>query len=219
LLEARGLTFQYPQAKSPVFSDLSATFREGEVTAIVGSNGSGKSTLGLLLAGLYKPTAGEIRLTSPVITSESPSVIASVARQSAAISHVGIVFQDPSAQVLFETVREDITFVLRNFKIPEVEWQERIETATNSLGLNDLLDANGLLFSGGMKQRVAIACMVALRPQFIVFDEATSSLDAAGVDLFNQTVADLKAREIGVILITNRPEEIARADTIVKIPQ
>jgi biotin transport system ATP-binding protein len=145
--------------------------RKGEFVVIAGANGSGKTTLLRHFNGLLLPNAGTVRV-SGISVSEKPRH----ARQC-----VGMVFQDADTQIVGETVYEDVAFGPENLCLSEQEIQKRVEDALKSVGLWELRNHKPHLLSGGEKRRVAIAGVLTMRPDVLVFDEPFSNLDYPGI--------------------------------------
>ncbi|MDR0950145.1 MAG: energy-coupling factor ABC transporter ATP-binding protein, partial [Candidatus Ancillula sp.] len=124
----------------------------------------------------------------------------------------GVVFQDPTMQILFDTVQEDIEFILSNYNVPKKEWEERIKLALDQVGMEGREKENPLTYSGGQKQRIAIAGMLALHPDYLIFDEASAHLDIEGKELFRKIVKKEASLGRGVIIVTNDPNEFDLAD-------
>ncbi|MFS0706378.1 ABC transporter ATP-binding protein, partial [Cellulomonas sp. 179-A 9B4 NHS] len=152
--------------------------RPGEVVLLLGPSGSGKSTLALALDGLV-PHAVPAELTGRVVVDGTPTTATTVARLS---EHVAMVFQDPDAQVVTGTVLDEVCFGPENLRVPAPEVLGRAEHALRAVGLWDRrADAPDAL-SGGGRQRLAIACALALGSPVVVLDEPTANLDPAGIE-------------------------------------
>lgn len=191
--------FRYPGASSDA---LAGEFEvaPGELVAVAGANGSGKSTLARLLAGLIRPTEGQVSVDGGRLE-EAPGA-------------VGLVFQDPDAGLVAATVEEDVAFGPENLALPGPELARRVGEALDRLGLSGHSRREPALLSGGEKQRVAIAGALALRPRYLVLDEATAMLDREGRDSLLAVLEDLRG-EIGIVLITHQLSESLRADRLV----
>ena len=154
--------------------NVSVSFKRGRITGLIGHTGSGKSTLVNLLNGLYKPESGTVYLDGQNIW-EKPKEIAKIRYR------VGLVMQYPEYQLFDETVKEDIGFGPRNLGLPENEVEERVLLAAKFAGVpDDLLDKSPFELSGGQKRRVAIAGIIAMRPDVLVLDEPAAGLDPRG---------------------------------------
>lgn len=189
MIEVDNFSFSYDTFESPVLHNLSFTLAKGETLLMLGPSGSGKSTLALCLNGLY-PTAidgfteGSIYLFGKKIEEYLPGEVS---------QHIGVVFQDPEAQFCMLTVEDEIAFGLENLKIPRSEIAERIKWALSLVGLQDYVFANISTLSGGMKQKLALACVLAMKPNMIILDEPTAMLDPITTREFAQTIKKLQA--------------------------
>jgi biotin transport system ATP-binding protein len=185
LIEIREVTQRFGERVVLAGVDLRLDERR---IAIVGSNGSGKSTFARLLNGLVLPSEGEVLVDG-----------VSTARDSKAIRRrVGFVFQNPDNQIVMPTVTEDLAFGLKNLKLPAEQIGQRVETVLARYGLNEFRDHPAHLLSGGQKQLLAIASVLIMEPEIIVFDEPTTALDHRNKRLISRFIADLPQRVIVV---------------------
>ena len=180
----------------------------GEDIALIGANGSGKTTLACCLNGLQQPQAGRV-LVDGMDTSDPPQLRS--IRQL-----VGMVFQNPDDQLVGTTVADELAFGLENIALASDEIHRRVEETLAAFDLEAYHRYPPHKLSGGEKQRVAIAAVVAMRPRYLVLDESTALLDPGE----RQQVAELLQRlrttyGIATILITQSPEEAARADRVI----
>ncbi|MDS4020990.1 MAG: ATP-binding cassette domain-containing protein [Candidatus Competibacter sp.] len=173
LLAAHGLEYVYPGGVIAL-RGLDLSIERGQKLAILGSNGSGKTTLLLHLNGTCKPARGEIRLDGqPVLYDHR------------ALNHwrrrVGLVLQEPDDQLFAATVGQDVSFGPLNLGLSEAETRERVDEALAALRVAHLADRATHALSFGQKKRVAIAGVLAMRPEILVLDEPTAGLDSHGV--------------------------------------
>lgn len=207
ILEVKGLTHSYggntPFVNDAV-SDVSFTVEKGEIIGIIGHTGSGKSTLVQHLNGLLKPTDGKILLDGKDIW-ENPKEIRKIRRE------VGLVFQYPEYQLFEETVYADIAFGPKNIGLSGDELDKCVRDICKLIGVKDeYLDKSPFDLSGGEKRRVAIAGVMAMGPQIIIFDEPTAGLDPRGREDVMQIIKDYrKATGATVIIISHSMEDIA----------
>ena len=177
ILRLENVSFVYGKGtpfEKRALDDVSVTFEKGKITGLIGHTGSGKSTLVNLLNGLYKPTSGKVFLDGKDIW-EDPKAISKIRYR------VGLVMQYPEYQLFDETVRADIGFGPRNLGLSDAEINERVEEAARFAGVSaDLLDKSPFELSGGQKRRVAIAGIIAMRPDVLVLDEPAAGLDPRG---------------------------------------
>jgi cobalt/nickel transport system ATP-binding protein len=160
----------------PVIDGLSLHVRAGDKIVLLGANGCGKSTLLKLMNGLIFPQAGEIRYRGVAMT-RSSLANRHFARQFR--RECALLFQHPEAMLFNPTVRDEIAYGPRQLGLPETE--ARVARWAEALQLEPLLDQPPWQLSGGEKQKVALACVLALEPQLLLLDEPSSSLDAATV--------------------------------------
>ena len=184
--------------------NVSVSFKAGRVTGLIGHTGSGKSTLVSLLNGLYRPTEGRVLLSGEDIWAK-PKEIAKVRYR------VGLVMQYPEYQLFDETVRDDIGFAPRNLGLSGEEIKERVLSSARFVGIDeDLLDKSPFELSGGQKRRVAIAGVVAMRPDVLVLDEPAAGLDPRGRrEILGGLAEYAKQNGASVILVSHSMEDMA----------
>lgn len=203
VIEASQLTFRYPGASKPAVSDLTFQLEKGEVLGLIGSNGAGKSTLLSLLNGMLQPTGGSLTVCG-IDTANANSI-------SHLWNRVGVVFQLPEKQLFEETVYKEIEFGLKNMRVPVAEISGRIKNACAAVGLDfeQLRDSPPLALSGGMRRRLAIACVLAMEPPVLALDEPTAGLDAVGAKQILDLITALKDKgDRTVIVSTHRLDQI-----------
>ena len=178
--------------------------KEGIVTGIIGHTGSGKSTFVQLLNGLEKPTSGKIVIDGSDIW-ERPKEISKIRFK------VGLVMQYPEYQLFEETIKEDIAYGPRNMGLDENEIESRIKMAADFVGLDyEILSKSPFDLSGGQKRRVAIAGVLAMEPEIVVFDEPTAGLDPEGRETIFKAIADYqRQKNATVIIVSHSMEDIA----------
>ncbi|EGK11238.1 cobalt ABC superfamily ATP binding cassette transporter, ABC protein [Desmospora sp. 8437] len=203
-----GLKYRYPGARELALKDVSFEVKTGEFIGIIGRNLSGKSTLCQALVGLvphfyHGAYGGKVIVDGIEVKTHT---ISEMSRK------VGIVFQNPFTQVTGSklSVLEEVAFGLENMGVPRREMMERIDHALQLMGLEEYKDRNPFDLSGGQMQRMAIAGIIAMKPQVIVLDEPTSQLDPQGSEEVFQAVQSLSRAGMTVILTEHKPEKIAR---------
>lgn len=203
VIEVKDLCFSYTE-ENLVLDKVSFNIEKGSYTTIIGHNGSGKSTLAKLLAGLLEAKSGDILIDGLKVNEEN---INDIRRK------LGIVFQNPDNQFIGSTVRDDIAFGLENRQVPQNEMDDIINKYAQEVGLTKFLDKEPTALSGGQKQRVAIAGVMAMKPEIIIFDEATSMLDPKGKSDIKKLISDLHASgKFTIISITHDIEEVLHGD-------
>ena len=207
ILEVKNLTYAYggntPFVNDAV-SDVSFTVKSGEIIGIIGHTGSGKSTLVQQLNGLLKPTDGSVLFEGKDIW-ENPKEIRKIR------SKIGLVFQYPEYQLFEDTVFADIAFGPKNMGLSGEELEKRVYEICELIGIKgEYLDKSPFDLSGGEKRRVAIAGVMAMRPQVIIFDEPIAGLDPKGRSDVLKMIKDyLTAYNATVIIISHNMEDMA----------
>ncbi|MEW5921206.1 MAG: energy-coupling factor transporter ATPase [Bacillota bacterium] len=208
LIETRDLSFTYMPGtpfQVEALQSVNMTVARGEFIGIIGETGSGKSTLVQHFNGLLKPTGGEIRV-------EGKNIWAGEINLRTLRSRIAMLFQFPEHQLFEETVFNDVSFGPRNLGLSGSELTERVRFGLESMGLDfdTYRDRSPFQLSGGEKRRVAMAGILAMRPQVVVLDEPTAGMDPAGRRQFLEQVKRLHREEgLTVILVTHNMEEIA----------
>lgn len=205
IIECQNITYYYIQEEGEVIKNLSLSIAKGEWVCILGPNGSGKSTLSKLIAGIIQPREGQVLIHGEVM---SPS-------QYQLRRHIGMVFQNPDNQFVGSTVKDDIAFGLENNLIPHEDMESRIQNYASMVGMDSFLEQEPQHLSGGEKQRVAIASVLALQTEILLLDEATSMLDPLSRQEVLETITSLKELDKTVISITHDVHEALLADRII----
>ena len=191
--------------------DLSLIIPKGRTTALVGATNAGKSTVVDLLACLIKPTAGKVLF-------EGESTADAAFKVERIRSQVGVVFQSPESQIFEETVGKDVSFGLRRKNTPLAESRRLVQESLEAVGLpyEDFRSRYTYALSGGQKRRVAIAGVLAMQPQGIIFDEPMAGLDPRGRSELLHLIAELKQRgEFTIVYASGSLEDVIEiADTI-----
>ncbi len=195
--------------KKPILKSVDIHIGKGECIGIVGANGSGKTTFTRLLNGLLLPQKGVVRVNGKP-TGDSENLFA--IRRS-----IGIVFQNPDAQAIGETVEEDIVFGLENLRVPKPEIDRRIDKYLEILRITGLRDRNISLLSGGQKQLVNLAAVMAMEPECIVLDEPISMLDSCSRKHVIKTLSGLNRAGTSIILITHDPGDLVDCSRVFTI--
>lgn len=185
--------------------DISFKIDKGEFIGLIGHTGSGKSTLIQHMNGLIRATGGKIYYNGEDIYDSKYNM-------SQLRSKVGLVFQYPEHQLFETTVFKDVSFGPRNLGLDKLEIDLRTYEALKMVGLgDDLIDASPFELSGGQKRRVAIAGILAMKPEVLILDEPTAGLDPRGRDEILDQIARLhEERKITVILVSHSMEDVAK---------
>ena len=217
ILETRDLTQVYG-AGTPfermALDHVNIQVEKGEILGIIGHTGSGKSTLIQHFNGLLKPTSGEVLLSGHSIWNEKGKC------ERKTRFAVGLVFQYPEYQLFEETIAKDIAFGPHNMGLSDTEVERRVREAMDFVGLDPALAGQSpFALSGGQKRRVAIAGVIAMRPQVLILDEPTAGLDPTGRDAILANIrAYHESNNSTIILVSHSMEEIARSvDRIVVV--
>lgn len=207
ILEVKNLTHIYG-GNTPFMTDavknVNFSIEKGEIVGIIGHTGSGKSTLVQHLNGLLKPTEGEILLENKNIW-DNPKQIRTIR------SRVGLVFQYPEYQLFEDTVYKDIAFGPKNMGLDDNTIKNRITEISELVGIKqEYFEKSPFDLSGGEKRRVAIAGVMAMQPEIIVFDEPVAGLDPKGRNAVIKMIADYRSRyNATVIIISHNMEDMA----------
>ncbi|MEW1975636.1 ABC transporter ATP-binding protein [Microbacterium profundi] len=197
LLRVRDLTLTHADAARPSPSDVNFDIAPGEVVLLLGPSGSGKSTLTLALNGLI-PHALPATMTGTV---EAGGIDTARSDTATLSTHVAMVFQDPDAQIVTGTVYDEVAFGPENLLLPLDEVRARAEDALRRVGLWQRRDENPDRLSGGGRQRLAIACALAMGSPLLVLDEPTANLDPQGIEDVYAALADVVAAGDRAILL------------------
>ena len=190
--------------------NISMTVEDGSFTAIIGHTGSGKSTLIQHFNALLKPTSGQIFLDDIDITAKEVD-LRQVRRR------IGLVFQYPEYQLFEERIYKDIAFGPKNLQIDEFELGERVREACDMVNLDfdEMRDRSPFEISGGQKRRVAIAGVLAMRPQILVLDEPAAGLDPRGREEILSLIEKWHEAGTTIIMVSHSMDDVARyADNI-----
>ncbi|MDA8896726.1 energy-coupling factor ABC transporter ATP-binding protein [Acidimicrobiia bacterium] len=189
-LEVSNLTYEYPDGFKAL-NEISFGLGRGDSLGILGPNGAGKTTLILHLNGILGELDGSIRLNNLEFTENNLAEIRKT---------VGVVFQDPDDQLFMPTVLEDVMFGPKNFGFSEAIAKENAEEALNMVGMNDYQEKAPHHMSFGQKRKVAIASVLASKPQLLVLDEPSSNLDPSSR---RELIDILLSLDISIVLVTH----------------
>lgn len=212
IIKAEHLTFEYESFEEggesiTALRGVNMEIERGSFTAILGRNGSGKSTLAKNFNALYVPTSGRV-LVADMDTADD-MLVWDIRRTA------GMVFQNPDNQIVAATVEDDVAFGPENLGVPSDEIRLRIDAAMKSTGIYEERMKAPSMLSGGQKQRAAIAGVIAMKPECIIFDEPTAMLDPRGRNDVMSIIKQLHSEKITVVLITHFMEEASAADRVI----
>ncbi len=207
MIRIEHLFHRYEGSCFPALDGVSLDFGDGEYVALIGPNGCGKTTLVKHLNGLLMPTEGNV-LVDGMCTRDKK-------RLTEIRCRVGMIFQNPDHQIVGMTLEEDVAFGPGNLRLPSTEIRTRVDQALAAVGLAGYRDRHPHSLSGGEKQLLALAGVLAMGPRYVVLDEPTSSLDPASRSRVLAMARELKDQGIAIIHVTHHMEEVAWADRVV----
>ena len=206
----KDLTYKYEDAASNALNGISFTIGNSEWVSIIGHNGSGKSTLAKILVGILEKEKGDVNMFGYELNEENLYEIR---------KHIGIVHQNPDNQFVSTIVKDDIAFGLENLCVPQEEMDPIIDKTLSTLNMSSFKERNVSNLSGGERQKIAIAGILAMNLDYIIFDEATSMLDPIGRrDLIN-LIKELNREGKTIIMITHDMSEALLSDRCIVLSQ
>ncbi|TLX99528.1 MAG: ABC transporter ATP-binding protein, partial [Thaumarchaeota archaeon] len=212
LVKVEELSYTYPYAREAALKKVNLKIDRGEFILLLGPSGCGKSTLAMTLNGVIPhEMGGEVRGSVQVCGMNTQDY-----RVSDFARKVGIVFQNPDAQIIHSRVEDEVTFPMQNLLVPPGEMQRRRDEVLGIVGLTAQRRSLVHTLSGGQKQRLAIAAALSMNPELLILDEPTAHLDPKGTKEVMSTVEKLNREgNITVVLIEHKLDEITKyADRI-----
>ncbi len=206
MIRLEEVSYSYPDG-TPALENINLTVKKGEFLGIIGKNGSGKSTLALQLNGLLKPQTGRVKIRG--MDTRDPLKLPEIRKL------VGVVFQNPETQFVGRTIEEDLAFGPENLCLPPVEIKKCVDMALAETGLEKYRYRSPKTLSGGQGQCVALAGILAMSPECLIFDEVTSMLDPESGKAVLETIKELHKKGKTVVYITHNLEELYDADRII----
>ncbi|GAA0486712.1 ATP-binding cassette domain-containing protein [Salinibacillus aidingensis] len=207
IISVENLKYKYPDTDKLVLNDLSFDVEQGEYIGLIGKNTAGKSTLCFALAGLVPhffngAYGGKVLINELEVRQHEIGEIS---------SHVGLVFENPFSQMTGSkyTVYEEIAFGLENMGLDRETMIHRIDESLELLDITGIQDKNPFDLSGGQMQRVAIASVIAMKPDILILDEPTSQLDPQGTDEVFKVIENLRKEGITIIMAEHKIDKMA----------
>lgn len=192
-LEISGLAYAYPDGNQALFG-VNLSINQGERVALLGPNGAGKTTLVLHLNGIIPTMQGQVRVAGELVDSKSAESIKSIRHK------VGIVFQDPDDQLFMPTVGQDVAFGPYNAGLRGLELEKAVKEALELVGMSEFIDRPPHHLSFGQRRRVAVATVLAMKPEILVMDEPSSNLDPAARRELAEIITSL---DVTLLMVTH----------------
>ncbi len=206
MIEIVNVDFKYNK-ENKIFDNISFKVNDGEVVAIIGKNGQGKSTLLKIISGILKPRKGKVLIDGIDVHNKKNNEIIR--------KNVGIVFQNPDNQILFNNVYDELEFTLKNLKIEDID--KKIKQALRMVDMEEYISSETFKLSLGQKQRINIAGCLVSQPNYLFLDEPTSMIDSCGRTKIYNIIHALKRAKKTIIFVTNNLSEVLIADRIMII--
>lgn len=195
VLEFKNVCFSYNETAN--VHDLNVKIQKGDFTAITGSNGAGKSTFSKLCNGLLQPSAGDVFVLGQNTKRNKVSSLA---------KHIGFLFQNPDRQICCSTVEEEIAFSLKNNGLSKKEIQRKVEATIKEFGFDAKTEPFNM--SRGQRQRLCLACLIALNPEILILDEPTTGLDYRECMEMMNRIRELNENGTTVIMVCHDMEVV-----------
>lgn len=195
------LNFGYTESGKPLFSDFSAEFEKEKITILTGASGCGKSTLLYLAAGIYPHNGGFLHSGTITVEGASPEALPPKERCLLA----GMMFQNPELQFCMDTVKNELVFCLENICMPPEAIEAALDQALDFCEIRHLKDRTLLSLSGGERQKVMLACITALRPEWLLLDEPFANIDNEAARAIAEKLKELhREYHMGILAIDHR---------------
>jgi cobalt/nickel transport system ATP-binding protein len=192
-LEISGLAYAYPDGNQALYG-VNLSINQGERVALLGPNGAGKTTLVLHLNGIIPTMQGHVRVAGELVDSKNAESIKSIRHK------VGIVFQDPDDQLFMPTVGQDVAFGPYNAGLRGIELEKAVKEALELVGMSEFVDRPPHHLSFGQRRRVAVATVLAMKPEILVMDEPSSNLDPAARRELAEIITSL---DVTLLMVTH----------------
>ncbi len=211
MISLQNVSYTYPHSDKQVLVNINLNIAAGEFLAVVGRNGSGKSTLARLINGMLLPKEGLV-LVDGMKTTDQENLFK--IRQK-----VGLLLASPDNQIIFNLVEEDLAFGPGNLGLPADKIRDRVDTALEMVSMEEFKKHPPYLLSGGQKQKVALAGLLAMEPQCLVLDEPTIMLDTSSKQKIIENIVKINQTNVTIIMITHDLQEAIYADRIAILDQ
>ena len=195
VLEFKDVCFSYNETAN--VHNLNVKIEKGDFTAIIGSNGAGKSTFSKLCNGLLQPSAGDVYVLGENTRRKKVSALA---------KHIGFLFQNPDRQICCNTVEEEIAFSLKNNGLSPEEIKKKVEATMQEFGFEPKVEPYNM--SRGQRQRLCLACLIALNPEILILDEPTTGLDYRECMEVMSRIRQLNENGTSVIMVCHDMEVV-----------
>ncbi len=192
MITVEKLSYEYPNGEKAI-QKVSLEISKGETIIIAGPNGSGKTTLAKLLTGLETPTNGTVKIKDKNIAKD----------ESHARKNTGIIFQNPDNQLLKDTVKNEIRFGPENLELSEKEIEKRSKNAMETMQITDLENKSPHQLSEGQKKRVAIASVLAMKPEILIIDSPLHGLDHPSTRSLIDRLKKLQKKDYTIVMMTD----------------
>lgn len=207
-IETKNIVYIYGEGspfETTALDGVNINIEKGDFAGIIGQTGSGKSTFIQLLNGLEKPSSGEVIVDDEKLSDKSTS-------KKKIRTKVGLVFQYPEYQLFEETVEKDVAFGPKNQGLVDDELRERVIFALEQVGIDydEFKDLSPFDLSGGQKRKVAIAGVIAMKPDYLILDEPAAGLDPAGRNEMFESLTSMHKAGQTVVLVSHSMEDIAK---------
>ncbi|NLZ93606.1 MAG: ABC transporter ATP-binding protein [Firmicutes bacterium] len=206
----KDLSFQYENDATKILRHLNLSVDKGEIVAIVGLSGIGKSTLCYCLSGIIPHVYGGIMEGEVLLNGKSTRDLT----LPAIATTLGIVFQNPDHQLFSFSVEDEIAFGPENLCVPKEEITRRIDEVLEKVGMKEFRHANPHQLSGGQRQLIALAAVLSLQPEILIFDEAMSQIDIYGKKMVKEMILRLQAEGKTIVMIEHDLENLQIADRV-----
>ncbi len=196
IIETKDLTYIYPNNNNVALDKISVRIKENEKIVVLGSNGAGKSTFFLNLNGVLKQQSGTIKYRGQEINHSREQLFK-------LRKNIGIVFQEPDSQIIASTVLGEVSFGPMNLKLPKSEVIKRVDEALEYMNISEFKNRAPHYLSGGEKKKVSIADIIAMKPEIIILDEPTASLDPFNTEALDGVINKLSSQGTTMIISTH----------------